>query len=307
MFDRILVPLDGSMRSASILPQVRRLLTTVDAEVHLLHVAERGPDPDPVRRGEEFVHSIARARDYLQRVRDGLRADGVRAEADVRAGDPAEKILEFSETSRIALIAMSTHGRTGWSRLTRGSVAERVLRHAPCPVLLLRPEGLDASPAAEPLRFRRILVALDGGEASSRILPLVETIARSHGSEVVLEYAALPIPWLVDEVTTAAPEVPVPSLALDRDRVRLEMAGVPCRQRLDSLSPARAILEAAEEEQADLIALTTHGRTGPSRWAFGSVAEAVLRHATTPILILRTAGPQAGEPITAPTVSVGQP
>ena len=292
MFHKILVPLDGSLRSSSILTQVRRLLKSFDAEVLLFHVVEpdRIAEKRPVQRGEEFVGALARARRYLERLRDELRTDGIRAEAEVGAGDPTERILEQAERFQPALIAMSTHGRTGWARLTRGSVAERVLRHSDRPILLVRPEWSDGSSPSESISFDRILVALDGSEESSRILPLVEAIACANASEVVIEHAAMPIPWLAYEVASAPAEMQVPRFALDRDQDRLSRAGIPCRVRLDSLTAAQAILEAAEEERADLIALTTHGRTGPSRWAYGSVAEAVLRHANAPVLILRTSG-----------------
>mgnify|MGYP001610354005 CR=1 FL=1 len=273
MLDKILVPLDGSANSSSILTQVRRLLLASDAEVVLFHVVEAEPGGSPHARTRE----IALAREGLLPLRDALRADGARAELEVRHGVPAVSILDYAHEIAPSLVAMSTHGRTGWSRMVRGSVAERVLRYSHHPLLLVRPEG-----AAADRPFDRILVPMDGSEFSARILPAVEDLSRLYGSEVVLEHAVESAPRL-----PAGPVVSERTLAPWRDRI--EKAGIRCRVRIDHRAPPWGIVDAAEAEGAGLIALTTHGRSGPSRWVFGSVAESVIRRSTTPLLVGRTA------------------
>ncbi len=286
MSAKVLVPLDGSTASESILVQVRRLVRGTDAEVVLLHVVEENPGED----GRAYLRATMRARERLRRLAVSLREDGIRAEGEVRSGDPAGGILRFAAEIEPALVAMSTHGRTGLARLIRGSVAERVLRHSTHPLLLARPTGLESEPVL-PGPFRRILVPLDGSERSAQILPRVQELARACGSEVVLQHASLDAPWATGDAPPAPADLSVDEALLRPWRERLERAGIRCRVRIDRRLPPQAILDAAAEEGADLIALATHGRSGASRWFFGSVAEGVLGASTTPTFVLRTASP----------------
>ena len=122
--------------------------------------------------------------------------------------------------------------------------------------------------------FERILAPLDGSETSARALPLVAELARAYGSEVLLLHVL------------EGKETPQEALAaLEKFKGRLE--GVKVRTGIAKSPAALGILDAAKDEKADLVAMTTHGRTGPSRWAFGSTAEAVLRECATPLLVVR--------------------
>ena len=139
---RILVALDGSALSESILPVVARLAGPFDLRIELLHAIE---PLQPTALAEVAIHlgeilrlRKAEAERYLGKVAEALEAKGLRARAAIRHGHAAEVIPEYARSEGIDLIAMSTHGRTGLGRLFMGSVAERVLRTAPVPVLLWR-------------------------------------------------------------------------------------------------------------------------------------------------------------------------
>ncbi|MCI0342510.1 MAG: universal stress protein [Planctomycetales bacterium] len=291
---RILIPLDGSPRSLAIVPQVRRLLVRPGAEVRLLRVVERGPagplDFETRRRIEDSTAE-------LRAVRDVLVGDGIAAAWDVRAGAPAEGILQVAEEWRASLVAMSTHGRTGLSRVLRGSVAESVLRASRVPVLLANPSRAAAAAGRAPrlgsgqgeVPLRRILVALDGSEAAARVLPLAEEAARAFGAEVVLVHA-VGLFGEASPILTEGGGVEGANAYLARLARALVDRGVRARSLLPAGDPAAAILRAAREEGAELIALTTHGRSGLARALFGSVAEEVLRGAAAPVLVLRTVG-----------------
>ena len=141
-------------------------------------------------------------------------------------------------------------------------------------------------------RFDRILVPLDGSEQAARAVPLAEAIARRTGAGTVLLHVQALLPVAPDPYFVAMP--PVPTVAegetlLAPHRERLEAAGLAVRTRVVTDRPAHAILQVAADERADLIAMTTHGHSGVARWAYGSVAEKVLRHSPCPLLILRTA------------------
>jgi nucleotide-binding universal stress UspA family protein len=137
MYKRILIPLDGSALAEAVLPHVEELAKSSAAELVLLRVALAHifPGADPI---EAQVAAVQEAENYVADVAKTLQEQGVRAEAKVRYGDPAEEILDHAARDHIDLIAMATHGRTGLKRVVLGSVAENVLRSASVPMLLVR-------------------------------------------------------------------------------------------------------------------------------------------------------------------------
>jgi len=136
-FDRILVPLDGSECAENILPKVEKLATDLKASIALLRVAYAStfPGVDPT---EAEVTVVREAEDYLRKIEERLKAKGFRVDSHVRYGDEAEEIMDHAGQKDIDLIAMSTHGRSGVKRFLLGSVAEKILRHSPKPIFLVR-------------------------------------------------------------------------------------------------------------------------------------------------------------------------
>lgn len=132
--------------------------------------------------------------------------------------------------------------------------------------------------------FARILVPLDGSRRSERVLPYAAGLAKAFGGKLIL---------LHDEtVGLGGNDTPVAADAVRRitDLARsLEEMGVPVRMRVVHGPAAEAILRAADEEHADVIVMSTHGRGGLGRWLYGSVADEVLRHTTLPIVLISAA------------------
>lgn len=148
---KIVVPLDGSERSEAILPVVERLAGPFDLAIELLRAIEPLPayaaaEISSARTEEMIALEEADAEGYLRKVATPLEAKGLRVTRSVGRGLAVDVILRRAEEAAAGLIAMSTHGRTGVGRLLIGSVAERVLRSAPVPVLLWKaPAGKPAS------------------------------------------------------------------------------------------------------------------------------------------------------------------
>jgi len=138
--ERILVPLDGSRCAETVIPRVEELIAGKEKGICLLRVvsASTFPGVDPT---EAQVKVVREAEDYLEGLKEHLRAKGLDVDTHVRYGDDAEEILDHAAQKEIDLIAMSTHGRSGVKRFFLGSVAEKVLRHAPKPVYLVRCAG----------------------------------------------------------------------------------------------------------------------------------------------------------------------
>jgi len=288
MFERILIPLDGSPRAELILGQVAKILRRKDSEILLLRVLD---SPKESRRerieAQEYIHLLA----------GRLALQGVRAQGCIAEGPAAPTILEQAAREEATMIAMTTHGRTGISRWLVGSVAEKIVRGSPVPVLLLRsfrptPLGDLQATTAQELSFRKILVPTDGSpEAETVLAPAVE-LAQLFDSRVMVLHAEPPmmIPGYTGEMGFLPSLPPTPS---EKDPVTEPAAEALCRLGLPSCrrtvagDAAGAILDQAHSEGVDLIAMATHGRSGFSRWILGSVAERVLRHADTPLLLVR--------------------
>ena len=152
---RILVPTDFSADAAAALSYALRFAQPFGASVHLLHVVAdplaAGAWSSAVYTAEIAGLHINLVRDAEQRLQQEAAEKGVPIATEVRTGDAAHAVLDVASQKGIDLIVMGTHGRTGLAHLVMGSVAERVVRLAPCPVLTLRAEAVGAiTPAAAP-------------------------------------------------------------------------------------------------------------------------------------------------------------
>jgi nucleotide-binding universal stress UspA family protein len=273
VFRQILIPLDGSDLSQRVLAPLRHMLGGDEVgTVTLLRVLVEGEDAAPARAD-------------LDRLVGLLSASGVPAKAQVAEGeDASQAIIRVAEELRSDLVAMATHGHSGLTRLIRGSVAERVLRRCTRPLLLCNPKVLHSDQTSHE-GFRRILVPYDGSELAGRILDRAADMARIYDAELVL--------FKVENFATDGPHKELRPIGdvlatLEPVKERLLAGGVAeVHIRAVQGSPVVEILKAVETLEVDLLALTTHGRSGASRWWFGSVAEALVREAPCPLFVLR--------------------
>jgi nucleotide-binding universal stress UspA family protein len=280
MVQKILTALDGTKASESILPYLETLLASQDANVTLVRVTPNGP----ASRAHE-------AYSYLNRVAEGLRAKGAVVDIHVLTGKPGPTLVDMAVRGGYSLVVMCSRGKTGLKRLLLGSVAEEVLRRSPVPVLIVHPRS-DA--AAKPA-MKRILVPLDGSHRSAAILPPAAALAKATGARLIFTTVVEP---------NAREEIPVEVLAknLFREQKQLLRQGIPTELIIRYGNPADEILSLGEVQGADLVAISTHGRTGLERARFGSVAESVLRKGMLPLLLLKTAGKFVPDPIHAPEI-----
>jgi nucleotide-binding universal stress UspA family protein len=301
MFQRILIPLDGSPRAELILPQVAHLLKR---KASVLFFVRSVATSSPAKGGDDttppLVHLREEAESYLQGVARRYTDAGANVHTRVLEGAPAEAILDAARREGATMIAMTTHGRTGLLKWLIGSVADKVIRASDVPVLLIRPSHLADPPAREPATpgespFRRILIATDGSPTSMAIVDPARQFAALFGSEIVAlhvwdSYVPDGAPLLGMEAGMAAlPEAPSSSEDEVTARVARQLgpSGLKVTRVTRYGEPASAILDQSEEHEVDLIALATHDRSELSRWMTGSVAERVLKSAGVPLLIVR--------------------
>jgi nucleotide-binding universal stress UspA family protein len=153
MYQKILVPMDGSKLAECVLEHVKSIATGCQVPtVVLLRVVEPVSLPGYLpREMAEGSYRDARetaevqAKNYLNEMAERLKAEGIAAETDIADGLPADEILNYAEQKRVDLIVMSTHGKSGISRWWSGSVAEKVVSQSLIPVLVVTPPGCRVS------------------------------------------------------------------------------------------------------------------------------------------------------------------
>jgi nucleotide-binding universal stress UspA family protein len=205
-----------------------------------------------------------------------------------REGNPKTEILLMADEIRCDLIVMGTHGRTGLRWLLSGSVAIAVLREAQCPVLALR-TGEHSRPEEA---IRAILHPTDFSVSSEAPLRVARSLARDHGARLIILHVA-PMEILTDGTPISVVDPQIDRDALERARQRVDGPALkyPVEIMLRRGFAPDAIIDAAEEVQADLIVMGTHGRTGLRRVLMGSVVEAVVPKAECPVLVVKESQP----------------
>jgi nucleotide-binding universal stress UspA family protein len=220
---------------------------------------------------------------------DAAEARGVDVKASaVRGPSPEDEILEMAEAAGADLLAMGTHGRRGLSRIALGSVAEEVVRRAPCSVLTVRASWEEAPDAIE-----RILVPVDLSEASEPLVRSAGDIARSVGASVDLVHVNEPLPVpapLLGSITLSdVIEDPEATTRAHLDRLAGDAlpAGVEAAAHVLDGHAATAIVDAADDLNADLVVIASHGQSGLERVFLGSVTARVVRRSACPVLTTR--------------------
>ena len=298
MYTSIVVPLDGSVFGNGALPVAVTMAQRSDAFLHLVHVREPIAFPyGELPAAQADSNSEEKVRSELTRVAAHLAREGaLRVDAEFLVGDIETTLRRYFEDARHDLAVMMTHGRGRLSRSLLGSVADALVRHSPVPLLLLHQDTAWLRAAAEPL-FRRVLIPLDGSAMAETILDHVFTMGTPDATEYVILSVVAPHREL--EAADAQTDV-ITGRSFDerqRDAAREYLHGVAASLRDSGAQvttrvevhqeTAQGILDAALEYHVDLIALSTHGRGGMSRFLHGSVADKVLREASAPILVCR--------------------
>jgi nucleotide-binding universal stress UspA family protein len=293
----ILCPYDGSEFSRRALEHATALGRFYGAGLTLLHVHTGAPVGPPSERlkWDEPLEPAERKRivAWLADVAAPARAAGVGVEAKVVAGVPAPEILRAARELSAGLVVMGTHGRSGFDRLLLGSVTEKVLRYAPCPVLTVTLRAAPHYPDDGP-PFRNIVCPIDFSPASQRAVEYAMTLAREAYGRLTLLHAIEQFPP-EEDVTMSRFDVPGFHRAMEKIALTRMQATIPegardwCRpETLVGRGKAyQVILESAEERAADLIVIGTHGRHPIETALFGSTTHHVVRAARCPVLVAR--------------------
>ena len=208
-------------------------------------------------------------------------------------GSAAEAIAAYAEHHRIDLVVMTTHGRGALSRAWLGSVADRLIRRLPMPMLLVRPHEADPADLANPPRIGHLLIPLDGSERSEQIIAPTIALGRLTGATyTLLQAIAIFTPDYGIGIYTPTDFditgwMKTAQQYLDRIATDMRAEGLQVQTELVVGSPAISILDYARDHAVDLIAIETHGYSGAARLILGSVADKIVRGAGVPVLLHR--------------------
>ena len=294
MFERILIPVDGSVPAVAALALAGLLPSR---HVRLLHVETDTKGPMLASIDELHAWQTAcRTRAIADLVRAGapLRHQGRRVEPAFAFGDPAEQILRSAADAD--LIVMGTHGRGAGGRAVFGSVADRVARRAPVATLLVRG-------AAESASLARIVVPLDGSHLAETAVPLAATLADDLGLPIhlvqVIDTNLVRASVQAGPAAAAASARADTTIARDAATFLDHLAQCLRDQDLRATHEVRSGVTAdqllAALRPTDLVVMTTHGRGGIRRWLLGSVADQLVRHAPGPVLLVRGTAEQSNQ------------
>jgi nucleotide-binding universal stress UspA family protein len=297
---RILCPIDFSLASTHAIDLAAHMAKLYGSHIAALHVVPPSVTPYPglpaidPQRGQVIDIDLRRYCSETARAFSSAITAGTSVDVMVHVGEAARDILESAASLPADLIVMGTHGFSGFEHLLLGSVAEKVLRKAACPVLTVPPRAH----ATSDLPFKRILCAVDFSECSMRALTFARSMAEEADASLTVVHV-LEWPW-EEPPAPRLEELPFEqafSLAMYRREREAE-----AKARLATLNsegagdkssrvchgkPYEQILRVAAEEHSDVIVIGVRGRGAIDRAIFGSTANHVVRTATCPVLTLR--------------------
>ncbi|PKB78878.1 MAG: hypothetical protein BZY88_16160 [SAR202 cluster bacterium Io17-Chloro-G9] len=240
---------------------------------------------------------------YLGEVAAPLRSTGVEITVAAHEGDAAELIIREAEQQADTMLAMTTHGRSGLGRWIMGSITDKVLHGTTSTMLIVRAKPEESF--STDVSLGTIIVPLDGSPLAEESLPFVAALAQPLGAKVSLVRVTPSLEELIGAIETSqmemtfTPGMPSPEdVATESDATaRTYLEGIKANLENQGVSPidtqvlhglaASAIVDLAQESQDNLVAITTHGRSGAGRWVLGSVTDRVVRNSGGPVLVIR--------------------
>ncbi len=270
--ETLLVCTDGSPNSQGAINAALALAKACQSKVYVLEVLDLNPEMEAqaplwMPKKEDYIHN------YMETIKHTADKWGVPLEYRVRRSDsPMEGILEEAEESKPDLIVMGRRGRSRVFRLMMGNVVARVIGHAPYHILVV--------PAETPLDFKKVMIASDGSPNSYAAWDEAVNITRKLGCQLI----GVSVARDDREVKTA--EAVVKKLQTEADHENISLTTHVLKGR-----PYEAIVQAARDNQVDVIVLGVLGATGLGSLLMGSVTERVIGGAPCPVLVVKESKP----------------
>jgi nucleotide-binding universal stress UspA family protein len=293
MFERVLVPLDGSKLGELALPYAESLAFNLHSEVSLLKILE-STEGEYRRPFEIYLEDVS------ARIRKGYGETNddkvpIKINAVVTEGHHASGIIDFAEKNNIGLIVLTSHGRSGLMPWTIGGVASKVIQDLRIPVLLVRATNPVAVNLNEEL-FENVLIPLDGSKTSESVIPFIKELAFHIQMNVTLlqvvsseenlhnigglDHFSIP-ERILERMKLEARKY------LEKTQADFENTKATMKWEIRSGNAANEILKICDERNIRLVAMSNHGHSAIERWTLGSVSNKVIHSGKTPVLLVK--------------------
>jgi nucleotide-binding universal stress UspA family protein len=311
MFKKILVPLDGSVEAETVLPYVRDLASRFNSEVDVLsvgvgskrrrvnqlldtyiHHAVEHLEEDSITCRSVFIYGESTG-EIVNYTGVTLDEGGLKAKGAIVYGGPADQILAYTGSRHVDLIIMATHGVGGLRRWWLGSVSEKIVTHSATPILLIHSKHVRQLDQERKTSFKHILAPLDGSDTGEAALHHAAEIALKAGASITLLHVIPEVHAIESRILGKEFNGIVKAMHnagkkyLEKVASRLQARGITSVIRIANGDPAETIVDTAVHEKVDLIAMSTHGRSGIARWVLGSVADKLIHESKLPMWLVR--------------------
>jgi nucleotide-binding universal stress UspA family protein len=296
MFSHILVPLDGSSLAECVLPHAVAMAQAFDARSTLVRVLERSTTTGRLKSVDPLEWQMVKAEvsAYLQDVTARLQETGIQVENALLEGQAAERVLQYARNQNAELIILSSHGRSGLSGWNVSGVVQKIILRAYVPTMIVRAYRPSFGKLTG-LRYRRLLVPLDGSQRAECVLPLATKLAYQHEAQLIFAHV-VQRPEMPRRAPPTHSDLELANQVTERNKQEATKYLEQLKSRLDldaevhlvvSDRVAATLHELVESEEIDLVLLSAHGYSGESRWPYGSVTVSFIAYGTTPLLILQ--------------------
>ena len=291
MYNKILVPLDGSELAEVTLWYAARLAGRLRASLTLVYVTQPDELTSPHMYECYLKDTIVKVKAHADEISAETKDGDVTVDYRILKGDPAEEIIDYADKSKIDLIILSTQGKSGIKRWAMGNVANKVIGATRKQVLLIRAKGAQSDVYKG--KLTKVLVPVDGSSESETILRFITYLASSLNLNLTLFHmwarsiGSYPTIEMIEaaEKTSKQEKAYIEKLGAKLTRQGLRVNTV--YSELFQGEEAAEIIKLAEQGKFSMVAMATHGRSGVGRWIFGSNANKVLNEGNTPLLLVR--------------------
>ncbi len=308
MFDRMLVPLDGSALAECVLPHVVAFAKAFNAQITLVHVLEQPsasmglPKADPL----DWYLKKSEASLYLEALRARLEVSGVSAQTLLLEGRASQQIIELTRTNKIDLLILSDCGETDSNGRSPSSTVLKILQGVRTSILIVR-TNQPTLPDIQDMSYQRLLVPLDGSQRAGAVLSLVTALEQIHHAELQLVHI-ISKPEMARHMPPSQEDMDLAHRFVERnqeeggkylEQIRARMPAKTQTHLLVSENVAETLQNFSEQEHIDLLVLSAHGYSGEARWPYGSITNRFITNGTTSLLIVQDLPHQSPE--SAPT------
>lgn len=296
MFDRVLVPVNGSSVAECVLPHATALAKAFNSQITLVHVLEQPtgslglPKADPL----DWYLKKSEANLYLENLKSRLEEQGVSSETLLLEGRASEQIIEMANTNKVDLLILSGCGDSDSNKQSLSSTVLKILQDVRTSILLVRTSQPTITEIND-VTYQRVLVPLDGSQRAGAVLTLATALTEAHRANLLLVHIVSK-PEMARHMPPSQEDIELANRFVERnqeegskylEQIQSRLPANTQTQLLVSDHVAATLQTISDQEHIDLLVLSAHGYSGEARWPYGSVANRFITNGTTSLLIVQ--------------------